>query len=63
MRALLARFGYEGNDAQTVGRPDPRLVGRPAHLREDDLAELPPSPILCHPNTRLAADLRYHQQA
>jgi len=53
MRALLARFGYEGNDAQTVGRPDPRLVGRPAHLREDDLAELPPSPILCHPNTRL----------
>jgi polyphosphate kinase 2 (PPK2 family) len=36
MRALLARFDYEGKDPEVVGTPDPLLVGGPANLREID---------------------------
>ena len=45
MRSLLAGFDYEGKDHSIVGRPDPKLVGRPANLGEYDDDELSPTPL------------------
>jgi polyphosphate kinase len=46
MRSLLDRFDYEGKDRETVGRPDPRIVGAPATLNESgDEQALSPTPI------------------
>jgi hypothetical protein len=45
MRSLLAGIDYEDKNPEIVGRPDPRIVGRPASLREIGEGELSPTPI------------------
>jgi polyphosphate kinase len=46
MRSLLAGFDYEGKDHETVGRPDPLIVGAPDILQEYEGGEdLSPTPI------------------
>ena len=45
MRSLLAGIDYDGKDPEVVGHPDPRIVGRPARLREVGDGELSPTPI------------------
>jgi polyphosphate kinase 2 len=45
MRHVLAGLEYEGKDPGIVGRPDPKLVGRPAHLGEYDENEMSPTPL------------------
>jgi polyphosphate kinase len=38
MRHVLARFNYDGKDADLVGTPDPLVVGRASQLFEEDEA-------------------------
>jgi hypothetical protein len=36
MRHLLSQFTYDDKDAEVVGAPDPKLVGRASDLFEED---------------------------
>ncbi len=45
MRSLLAGLDYDGKDPGLVGRPDPKIVGRPANLQEIGDRGLSPTPI------------------
>ena len=36
MRHVLASVDYDGKDADVVGAPDPKIVGRAADLFEDE---------------------------
>jgi polyphosphate kinase len=45
MRSLLAGLDYDGKDPGLVGRPDPKIVGRPANLQEIGAGGLSPTPI------------------
>ncbi len=45
IRSLLAGIDYDGKDHEIVGRPDPKIVGRPASLHEIGDGELSPTPI------------------
>jgi polyphosphate kinase len=45
MRSLLVGIEYDDKDPEIVGHPDPKIVGRPANLREIGDEELSPTPI------------------
>ena len=45
MRSLLTRFDYPDKNHEVVVPPDPKLVGRPADIREPGDVRLSPTPL------------------
>jgi polyphosphate kinase 2 len=45
MRSLLTRFDYPDKNHEIVVPPDPKIVGRPADIRETDDVRLSPTPL------------------
>ena len=45
MRSLLTRFDYPDKNHEVVVPPDPKIVGRPADIRETDDVRLSPTPL------------------
>jgi polyphosphate kinase len=45
MRSLLTRFDYPDKNDEIVVPPDPKIVGRPADIRETDDVRLSPTPL------------------